>query len=416
MGALLSDPEQAERFTRSVVDDLVRNDAGDLDRGFRGGRPLAHLGLKLREAHGLVVARVDPSLAPTALFLRALAAAVGAFGRARGYRVDDLAEAAAAAVGPAPGAPLEGAQRLSFERDAPRRIELAPPPRALDATTKLATVLGAGGCQAGYAAVLFGSILFWVFSARSEAATALELRGELRTTTAIVRKLEATSSSENKVKIWEVEYDYAVDGRKLHGSSYARGRPALGIGAEVPLEYAPARPDRARIVGLRGRPFGALVAILALFPLIGPLAFASGVVSGLRALRLLSRGKLAMARLVKKESRLGSKTKQPVAHDLTFEFVEGGETFRTAPMKRRAVVSLTVTEAGPVLDEPLEGLLFDPADPGGPVAMIDALPSGAKVVDGRIANTLGLTGLFAALALVDLVAMGWFALDLLGAI
>lgn len=256
-----------------------------------------------------------------------------------------------------------------------RAIDLGPPPRRIGAGARIAALFGGALSQIGWGIFGFTLMFFWVFAADSEAVTFLEFMGGEGTTEGWVTKVRQTGASENDEPIYAASFTYTVDGKEYEATSYGRGAPPEG--STVPITYLSSRPHRARIEGMRVRTFGALAAVVAVFPL-GCLAFLFfSVRKGLRHLRLARLGRVGYGRLVGKETTGVEVNEQP-QYKLTFEFiVPPAEQFGTyrdkwASWAQTHRFHMKTHELDAVTDEAHEPILYDPDRPGDAV-LIDAL-------------------------------------------
>lgn len=414
---MLQDTAAADRFARRLVHDFVAHNEAALDAGFRAGRPLDGAGELLRQGLSHYARSVSPSLGPPAVaFGRALAAALGEWAQRHGYATAGLEQLAAVALG-AP--PIAAAPAPPPPDPRPRRdVRVAPAPRRVSLGARLRAVLGHEVSLIVLGILVATTFFFWAFAANSEAATAIELRGDLGEVEGEVTRVSSTFSSENKTKIWQVDFEYEVAGKTHRQSSYRVGPPKLRPGDELRVEYAKARPDRARAVGMRGRMFAESVVVVAIFPAICLLVWIGTVFVGLGRLRMLRRGRLAWGRLVERELLRGQPSQAPHGQSLTFEYDDpddGSLRLRTSQRRRRASVQVTIGADGALTDEPEEPLLCPPRGSRGPVMMIDAMPSGIRFDErGEVVGGLGWTLLPYLAALVDFAAIAAFVADLLG--
>lgn len=300
-----------------------------------------------------------------------------------------------------------------------RPVRVAPPPRAISLGALLRVLLG-HEAPVIVLVVFLGSTFFgWLFLANSEAATALELRGPLRETTGEVTRVSETFASENKrARIWRVEFEYEIRGETFRQSSYSVGEPKLRPGDEVEIEYARARPARARVVGLRGRLFGEGVAVLLILPALCLLAWPFALIPGVRRLAMLRRGRLAWGRLVARDVLRAKPSAAPNGYALTYEYDDPDDAslrLRTAPQRRRSSVEVSLGEERAIVDEPEEPLLCLQRGSSTPVMLLDALPRGMRLDErGEIAGGFGWPALVYAAVLIDLAAIALFVSDLLG--
>ena len=114
----------------------------------------------------------------------------------------------------------------------------------------------------------------------------------------VVTAVEATSSTVNKRRVFEVKFRLD-DGTTA--SSYGTN-VSLSPGARVPVEHPPGDPAAANIVGLRRSAFPAWAVLPMMFPLVGGIVlFAVAVFLGMRNIRTLRNGEPASARVISSE-------------------------------------------------------------------------------------------------------------------
>ena len=433
------DPRSAARLAQAIVSDLVLYHEDTLVAGLQSGRPFAGAEPALQEGLALLQKRFGPGPEVRSVFVSALVETTTALAERRGLAAGDLpvaALAALAAVAAPPaalaeapahlhaspaGAPSPGAPPPPAGPEVRRAIELGAPPRQLGLAGQLQAWLGHDLCLVACGVFLFSCVFVWVFVVNSELMTALELRGELGTATGTVTSVERTNSSENKVSIYAVTYDYDVDDRKLSDTSYQRGKPALTVGHPVTVEYSPSRPERSRIQGMRARAFGGGAgSFVPAFPLAAAVVWFVGVLRGRNRARLMRDGKLTWGRLVEQHVARRARGGRAQSMRLVFEYTDPDDAshlFRTVPQRRRGTVTVGAAEVRRVSDEPEEPMLALPGAPDGPVLMLDALPRGFAVESGQLrVRPLAVltTVLVCSLALTALATLAWVVGDAAG--
>lgn len=232
--------------------------------------------------------------------------------------------------------------------------------------------------------LLFGSpiaLFGWVFAAFGMVFTLLFLPlaawpfdGHDAEAVATVTHVDATSASENKQRIYRVDYTFTRDGTELRGSSYTSEPPHVGGHRRV--EFDSADPSDSRLVGMRHKPFGWWVVVVTLFPLVGVGLGVPQLRRGLLERRLLRHGVPTFGRIVLKQPTNVRVNDQPVMA-LTFEYQPeaSGSTYR-------AVVE--TLEHHKLEDDLREPMLYDPYAPWR-ATTLDHLPGSPRITaDGRL--------------------------------
>lgn len=288
-----------------------------------------------------------------------------------------------------------------FTRDGAkvRQLGFSPAPRRVTVAAYLRTVLGVW-VQVGLGLACFGSLFLWIFVAQSEVFTWVEFRGPTAIVEGEVTATRSSSAKENKSVIYESDYSYSVDGRPFTGRSF--GAPARVGAAEI--EYLKERPEVSRVVGMRRRPFGEGTVFFTIPLLLGLTATVIGIVVGVRATRVLSRGALGFAKLVEKKDT-GSRVNGSTVFAFLFELElpeDAPAAYRAGcqaePKKHR--FTFKGFDASALEDEPLEPVFYDPSRPGSGIPL-DGLglvvgPSGAVHTDAWPITRLILPALLVA--------------------
>jgi hypothetical protein len=239
----------------------------------------------------------------------------------------------------------------------------SPAPRAVPLSVRLRVLFGGFSNQFGWIFFGFGLIFVWIFALHADIASPILFRFQTRTTQGIVESINTTNASEDDVLIYEVSYSYFDDlGRQQSGSSYSTGTPV--VGARVAVEYLSAIPSISRAVGMRRTLFGPWAVFPVIFPLVGLVFIYSGIKYGLKANRLLTKGRIAFGKLISTEGTGASINNQPVLK-LTFSFTANDGDEYEAIAKTHQPQDLR--------DEEQEPLLYDEADPSYAL-LLDDLP------------------------------------------
>jgi hypothetical protein len=219
----------------------------------------------------------------------------------------------------------------------------------------------------------------WLFAAFGMVATYAALpRAELlrpaydRAATATIAAVEPSGSSENDQPIYRVRYTFRDDaGVQRTGESFTRDRT---MGETRIVDYVADEPEVSCLDGMRRRPFGGLVFIVLLFPVVGLCLALPQLRTGRVATRLLRHGVQTRGRLVEKRATSTSLDDDPI-YELTFEYEVGGIQHRAA-----------VKTLSPALleDDAEEPMLYDPQDPS-IATPLDHLPGEPRIAsDGTL--------------------------------
>jgi hypothetical protein len=249
---------------------------------------------------------------------------------------------------------------LAEHRTAPRTPpRIAPPPRRVPFTLR-ARVLFGGFAVFAWLWFGFGSLLATPFVRMGDVSSWLLFREGVVSVAGEVVGCRSTGASEGGSKgrsgtpIYENDYRYVVHEQVFTGASYALG-DCRDAGAEVVVEHLEGRPEVSRIAGMRRAPFGPGILFILVFPVVGIALVAFSLRAGLRELRLLTHGKLALGKLVGSEGTSVSVNKRRV---MKMRF--GIETETGA--RHEVSVKTHLTER--LEDEPRERILYDPDRPG----------------------------------------------------
>ncbi len=280
----------------------------------------------------------------------------------------------------------------------------APAPRAVPLSLRLRVLFGGFNNQFGWTFIGFGMIFVWVFALKADITSLALFLMPSREARGQVQSVQYTGASENDAPVYEVHYVYVDNlGRQRSGVSYTTG--SAQPGSQVTVEYLSSAPEIARIKGMRRRPFSFWAVFPIIFPLVGLAFVNSGIRYGLKANRLLARGRIAYGRLVSSVPTGARVNDRPVMKlTYAFETAEGEEWEATA--ETHEVEDLT--------DEAKEPLLYDPEDPSTAV-LLDDLPGSTRFDSaGRLqpASALEVVRVIFIPALT-VVGHGWYVLAVL---
>lgn len=256
----------------------------------------------------------------------------------------------------------------------------------------------------GWSLISFGMIFVWVFAMQSDIASLWQWNGPLEHAPARVVSSRATSNKINNSYVYEFTYVFTgPDGAEHGGRSYKTG--GYYDSRNVEAEFPSGNPGRSRLRGMRTSVWGPWGSLLGLIPIVGVFFVSFGLLRGRRAVTLLSRGKVALGKLVRRAPTNVRVNGQRVMK-LTFLFKsDDGRSWEAEARTHQTHL---------LMDDAEEQLLYHPVDPRYSTLM-DHLPGGPRVgADGQLEMQGGNAGgmLAAALPLLALVphAIVYFAL------
>ena len=257
---------------------------------------------------------------------------------------------------------------------------LAQPPRQVPWLVRSQVLFGGFLNQFGWLFFSFGLIFVWIFGLNADLSGLLGPFRTMETAQGTILRVEETSATVNETPVYAYIYSFRVERLEMEyqGKSYSTGRQ-FEPGWPVTVEYLASDPNVSRIHGMRQAAFGPWVLCLVMiFPLIGLVFIAFGLLRGVKANRLLFQGQLAWGELKSKEPT-NTRVNNQTVYKLTFEF-------RTDDGGVYEVVSKTHL---PQLleDEAEEQLVYDPRNPARAV-MLDNLPGSPDIDElGQILPT-----------------------------
>lgn len=221
----------------------------------------------------------------------------------------------------------------------------------------------------GWAFLTVGSVGAWVFLPNSDQGW-LTMRGPKATVAGVVTDAEETqfsiggSEHHRGTPVYRYEFTYSVNGESYNGVSFQTGSCGREPGQFVQVEYLQARPDRARVVGMRAAPMPPYLLWVLIFPLIGGgLAFYQWR-SGLRTIALLRHGHVALGTRLSTH-RTNVQINNQTVYRVRFSFqAETGQRHET---------EVRTLNPQALEDDAAELLLYDPVKPERAVA-VDNLP------------------------------------------
>ena len=240
-------------------------------------------------------------------------------------------------------------------------------PRQISIPERLAILSGGFMSQFGWIFFGFGMIFFWVFVMNSTVTHWFSFRNWADGEGTVLR-IEETNAEENEENVYELIYEYKVNGQSYTGRSYSTGY-AYSEGQTVPIEYDLDYPEESRVHGLRRAMFGWEVIFVVIFPLIGLIFILVGFRTNMKSLDLLINGKFASGKMTSKEPT-NTRINEQTVYKYTFEFeADNGRTYE-ATGKTHLTHLLE--------DEETERLIYAPNDPAYST-MFDTIPGAPKL-------------------------------------
>jgi len=245
------------------------------------------------------------------------------------------------------------------------------PPRSLPFIQQLCIIFGGITQIMGWIFFSFGSLFMGIFGFLS--APIVEPSTEKwETVQGVIQKTEATSSSENKVRIYKITSTYLYKGVTHQNISYSKGN-RLSVGQSISIKINPDNPSKSIAEGLRTQPFSGFTLLFILpFPLVGLMMILINVKRNLKARNLLLFGEVTRGILKEKRPTGSSITinnrRYPIYHYI-FEFEYMGKTHNAHGKTHKGWL---------VEDEAQEKILFNPVSPEESV-IYDAVPAMPKV-------------------------------------
>ncbi len=230
--------------------------------------------------------------------------------------------------------------------------------------------------QFGWAFFSFSLIFVWIF-ALDVIISDIQFSGPLVSGQAVIETVQATSSTENKSRVYAYDFHFQHEGKPYQARSFRTGQ-TVPVGTRVPIEFKAEDPNLARVSqsGFRSATFGHMVLLVLLFPLAGLLLIVQGLLQGLKIAKLLGQGELLQVPLSEKQDtgtvvKINGNT-YPV-YKLVFKYSVQGQKYQTG---------LKTHEIERLLDDTEENLLYLPANPN--VAFpVDAIPGYFSLKDGE---------------------------------
>jgi hypothetical protein len=289
--------------------------------------------------------------------------------------LDDVLKAVPPAFAPLVRKMVEEAERRSAAHAAAppsdRQTILAPEPRRVPLSLRLAVMFGGPLSQFGWIFFGFGMIFVWAFTPAMDLSFLTVWKGPWLRAQGVVTECRPLNFSINSQTVSVHAYRYTTpDGRERQGVSRLVGQQ-LRPGTSAPVEYRAWDPSTSRLHE-SGRGFFPRFVLLfvGLFPAIGLAMLIPGLRTGWRGNRLLGAGALATGKL-KSCRPTGTSVNNRSEYELIFEFP--GRDGQTYTAKARTL------EPERLQDQREEPVLYDALNPSYAV-MLDGLP-GAPAID-----------------------------------
>ena len=260
---------------------------------------------------------------------------------------------------------------------------LAPPPRRVSLFLRL-QILFSKETQGALVFLLFGLIIFF-FVGLEPIASYLSFSGELETT-------QGKSAGRDKNKLF---YSFNLDGKRYQSYSHGNFKQIHAkMMKNVIIEFPKGNPDVSRIKGMRKADFTLWASIVIIIPLIGIFYVIISVIKKIKPIRLLSKGKLALAELKSKNEN----------DKITFKFTADND--KTYDIKSKVLLSHELKEK---LKNDKYQTLYYPSNPSYNL-MLNAItlrdfpvPFSINDKTGKIQSKLGIVKAFFGLVLPSLV-------------
>lgn len=245
------------------------------------------------------------------------------------------------------------------------------PPRNLPFIQQLCIIFGGITQSIGWIFFIMGGLLFGIFGFLSEPMIGASTK-EWETVQGVVQQVNATSSSENKRRIYKITSTYLYKGNTYHNIAYSAGR-SLSIGQSILIRVNPNNPSQSIAENLRSKPFSRFIAWFLLpFMLVGLIMILVNVKRNLKARNLLLFGEVTRG-ILKEKKATGAvitinNVRYPIYHYI-FEFEYMGKKHEVHDKTHKGWL---------VEDEAQEKILFNPHSPQESV-VYDAVPVMPKI-------------------------------------
>ncbi|TAE55720.1 MAG: DUF3592 domain-containing protein [Bacteroidetes bacterium] len=268
-------------------------------------------------------------------------------------------------------------------------------PRFLSLTDKLILIFSGFHMTFGWLMFSFGMIFVWAFVMNSELVYLFE-SAQWTTTEGVVKTLEPTNASENKVPVYRFVYEYPVNGVMYQGEGFIRGRN-LQPEQRIEVQHRPDTPNISRPATGRRALFPSFVAFVLIFPALGLGFILYAFRKNMKEMDLLVNGQFTRGKLVKKVATNVS-INESVVYAYTFSFEVNGESYE----------AIGKTHQGRLLeDEFTERLVYAPQNPAY-AAMYDTITNAPRLLDnGQFAPIPLSRAWVLAVPLLSVLVHGW---------
>jgi uncharacterized protein DUF3592 len=252
--------------------------------------------------------------------------------------------------------------------------QLADPPREVSGLLQLQVLFRSGAQGFAWPWIFFWGFVLWLFVGLGGMDFATEVRflaTSVERTKGKITGCEGTNTEINERTVNAFEFVFTdAQGGQHTATSYSQ-QSYMAVGAPVSVEYLSAAPGKARIVGMRLSSLPLLVVgIMGVFPGVGVLLILFGLRKGLKARRLLARGRMALASVLRQEAT-GTRINEKPVMKITYSFTDDeGQTHRFMH-KTHEIEAITDDSGG-------ERILYDPQDPSS-AFLLDELPGSGYV-------------------------------------
>ena len=211
---------------------------------------------------------------------------------------------------------------------------------------------------------LFGLIFPIVFGSMADFKSAFSFSDNDPAIKGVVIDKTATSSSENKRRIYDYTYRYSIDGKTYTGHSFSTSYENE-TGDTVNVLYVAKQPELSRIEGMRAAPFGIWILVFtSIFPILGLIFFIVSLRKAKSNIYLVQNGILTHGKVIRKEPT-NTKVNNNTVYKVFFQYKSQDGNLQEAFNKSHLTYNLG--------DEEKEPLVYDSQNPSKAV-LLDTLP------------------------------------------
>jgi hypothetical protein len=217
---------------------------------------------------------------------------------------------------------------------------------------------------------LFGMIFPIVFGSLADFKSAFSFSENDPTVKGVIVDKTATSSSENKRRIYDYSYQYSIDGKTHTGHSFSTSYESEN-GDTVNVLFVAKQPELSHIEGMRAAPFGIwVVAFTSVFPIIGLIFIIFSINKFKKNIYLIKNGILTHGKVIGKEPT-NTKINNKTVYKVFFQYKSQDGTLQEAFNKSHLTYNLG--------DEEKEPLVYDSQNPQKAV-LLDTLPKRVRAI------------------------------------